>query len=59
MIACFRWLTGRDGEVWVWVMGEHPSDPSIEEILEKETKQKAREMAEKEVRFCKFSFNNF
>ncbi|KAI1728012.1 SH2 domain-containing protein [Ditylenchus destructor] len=46
-----QWLTGRDGEVWVWVMGEHPSDPSIEEILEKETKQKAREMAEKEVLF--------
>ncbi|KAI1727207.1 SH2 domain-containing protein 4A [Ditylenchus destructor] len=46
-----QWLTGRDGDVWVWVMGEHPSDPSIEEILEKETKQKAREMAEKEVLF--------
>ncbi|VDM62712.1 unnamed protein product [Angiostrongylus costaricensis] len=31
-----KWLTGADGEVWVWVMGDHPLDKSIEEILEEE-----------------------
>ncbi|XP_066992459.2 SH2 domain-containing protein 4A isoform X2 [Anabrus simplex] len=41
-------LLGTDGEPWVWVMGEHPDDPSIEEILEKEAREKARRQAEKE-----------
>lgn len=45
----FRWLTGKDGEVWVWVMGEHPNDKTIDEIVEEELKRKAREIAEKEV----------
>ena len=43
-----QWLTGRDGEVWVWVMGDHPNDPSIDNIIEKEVKTKAREIAETE-----------
>lgn len=41
---------GDDGEPWVWVMGEHPDDLSIEEILEREAKDKARQLAEKEFR---------
>uniref|UniRef100_A0A914EQ57 SH2 domain-containing protein n=1 Tax=Acrobeloides nanus TaxID=290746 RepID=A0A914EQ57_9BILA len=44
-----RWLTGRDGEVWIWVMGDHPNDKTIEQIWEEEAKQKAREIAENEV----------
>lgn len=39
---------GSDGEPWVWVMGEHPDDLSIEEILEQEAREKARRQAEKE-----------
>jgi len=45
-----QWLTGRDNEVWVWVMGEHPDDPSIEQIIEEENQRRAREIAETEAR---------
>lgn len=41
-------LMGEDGDPWVWVMGEHPDDKSIEEILAEEAQQRARELAEKE-----------
>jgi hypothetical protein len=41
-------LMGSDGEPWVWVMGEHPDDLSIDEILEQEAREKARRLAEKE-----------
>ncbi|XP_026472658.1 SH2 domain-containing protein 4A-like [Ctenocephalides felis] len=41
-------LKGEDGEPWVWVMGEHPNDPSIEEILEAEARETARRQAEQE-----------
>lgn len=44
-----KWLNGRDGNVWVWVMGEHPSDLSIEQILENEAKERAKNLAEKEI----------
>lgn len=44
-----QWVTGSDGDVWVWVMGEHPKDLSIEQILENESKDKARRLAEKEI----------
>lgn len=44
---------GRDGEVWVWVMGEHKDDKPIEKIIEDEAIQKAREIAEKEVIYYK------
>lgn len=50
-----KWLTGRDGEVWVWVMGEHSSDMTIDQIWEEDAKRKAREIAENEVRICGFS----
>ena len=45
-----QWRTGRDDEVWVWVMGEHPDDPSIEQIIEEENQRRAREIAENEAR---------
>ncbi|XP_050297878.1 SH2 domain-containing protein 4A-like [Anthonomus grandis grandis] len=41
-------LKGDDGEPWVWVMGEHKNDKSIEDILKEEAREKARQMAEKE-----------
>jgi hypothetical protein len=41
-------LTGADGCEWVWVMGEHKNDISVEEILEREAQQKALAAAEKE-----------
>ncbi|RZC32393.1 SH2 domain containing protein [Asbolus verrucosus] len=41
-------LKGEDGEPWVWVMGDHPDDKSIEEILKEEAIEKARKIAEKE-----------
>lgn len=41
-------LLGTDGKPWTWVMGEHPEDPTIEDILEKETKEKARKQAAQE-----------
>ena len=42
-------LQGADKNVWVWVMGEHPKDQSIEEKLEEERQRKAEEKAEAEV----------
>lgn len=44
-----QWLCGKDGNVWVWVMGEHPDDLTIEQILDNESKEKARQLAEKEI----------
>ncbi|XP_017771306.1 PREDICTED: SH2 domain-containing protein 4A-like isoform X1 [Nicrophorus vespilloides] len=41
-------LKASDGEPWVWVMGEHQNDKSIEEILKEETLEKARKLAERE-----------
>jgi hypothetical protein len=50
LIHCIsRWLTGSDGEVWVWIMGDHPNDKSIDDIIENETRQKARALAEAEL----------
>lgn len=43
-----RWLKGEDGEVWVWVMGEHKDDLTIEEITERRVLEEARQLAEKE-----------
>lgn len=43
-----NFLQGSDGEPWVWVMGEHKDDKSIEEILKEEAIDKARKLAEKE-----------
>lgn len=41
-------LSGTDGEPWVWVMGEHKNDKSIDAILREEAIEKARKLAEKE-----------
>ena len=41
-------LLGADNNVWVWVMGEHKHDRTIEQIMEEESKRKAEEEAEKE-----------
>lgn len=41
-------LLGKDGSEWVWVMGEHKNDLSIDEILEQEGQKKALALAEKE-----------
>lgn len=46
--AKVQFLLGQDGEPWVWVMGEHPADKTIDEILEEETQDKARKLAEEE-----------
>ncbi|CAH0563906.1 unnamed protein product [Brassicogethes aeneus] len=43
-------MKGVDGEPWVWVMGEHENDKSIEEILREEALEKARQMAEIETK---------
>ncbi|XP_037052533.1 SH2 domain-containing protein 4A-like [Bradysia coprophila] len=48
--------TGDDGEVWVWVMGEHPDDKTIEEILADEAKREARELAEIETKEYRRSY---
>uniref|UniRef100_A0A914VD87 SH2 domain-containing protein n=1 Tax=Plectus sambesii TaxID=2011161 RepID=A0A914VD87_9BILA len=45
-----QWLSGVDGNVWVWVMGDHPNDKSIEQILEDEAMLQARLLAEKELK---------
>lgn len=39
---------GKDGNDWVWVMGEHKDDKTIEQILEEEAHAKALQEAEKE-----------
>ncbi|KAL1123284.1 hypothetical protein AAG570_002370 [Ranatra chinensis] len=39
---------GADGEPWVWVMGEHEDDKTIEQILEDEAREAARLQAQKE-----------
>ncbi|XP_067941047.1 SH2 domain-containing protein 4A-like isoform X2 [Watersipora subatra] len=43
-----NFLLGVDKNPWVWVMGEHPDDKSIEQIVEEEAKKEANEKAEKE-----------
>lgn len=41
-------MKGMDGNDWVWVMGEHKDDKSVEEILEEEAQRKALEQAQRE-----------
>ena len=41
-------LNGADGKEWVWVMGDHKDDKSIEQILEDEAQEKAKLLAESE-----------
>lgn len=51
-----QFLTGADGEPWVWVMGEHENDRSIEEILADEAKLRARKLAEIETKELRKSY---
>lgn len=48
-----KWKLGADNDVWVWVMGEHPSDKSYAAICEEIQAQRAKQLASeqgKEVR---------
>lgn len=51
-----RFRQGENGEPWVWVMGEHPDDRSIDEILANEVKLRARELAEIETKEFRKSY---
>lgn len=35
-------MLGRDGQPWVWVMGDHEKDQSIDQILESEVQRQAQ-----------------
>ncbi|KAM3957944.1 SH2 domain-containing protein 4B [Aphomia sociella] len=43
-----QFLKGEDGEPWVWVMGEHPNDKSIDTILAEEARQRVFAQAREE-----------
>ncbi|CAL1540523.1 unnamed protein product [Lymnaea stagnalis] len=43
-----EFMKGRDGCDWVWVMGEHKNDKSIEQILEEEAHTMAGKLADAE-----------
>lgn len=43
-----QWLCGKDGEVWVWVMGEAPGDKPYDQISEELIAERARQQAQKE-----------
>ncbi|XP_052750670.1 SH2 domain-containing protein 4A-like [Galleria mellonella] len=43
-----QFLKGEDGEPWVWVMGEHPDDKSIDTILAEEARQRVFAQAREE-----------
>jgi negative regulator of genetic competence, sporulation and motility len=43
-----KFLTSTGGDPWVWVMGEHKDDKTIEQILEEEARQKATQQAKRE-----------
>lgn len=43
-----QWLSGRDDEVWVWIMGEAPGDKPYEQISEELMEERARQQAQQE-----------
>ncbi|KAK0048460.1 SH2 domain-containing protein 4B isoform X3 [Biomphalaria pfeifferi] len=45
-----QFMKARDGSDWVWVMGEHPNDKSIEQILQEEALLTAAKLAEAEAK---------
>lgn len=51
-----NFLKTDNGDDWVWVMGEHEDDISIEEILAIEAKLKAKKLAEIETSELRKSF---
>lgn len=52
-------LQGTNGEPWVWVMGEHENDQSIDDILKLETIDQARKLAEKEAEALRKQVSDF
>lgn len=53
-----QWLRGKDGEVWVWVMGEAPGDKPYEQISEELIAERARLQAQKEAEELWWGFKN-
>lgn len=53
-----QWLRGKDGEVWVWVMGEAPGDKPYEQISEELIAERARQQAQKEAEEIWWGFKN-
>lgn len=51
-----KFLTSTDGDPWVWVMGEHKDDKTIEQILEEEARQKATQQAKREAEELRYLF---
>lgn len=45
------WLTGDDGNVLVWVMGDHPKDLSIEAIAKDKEKANTKKFEIEKVYF--------
>lgn len=43
-----EFLIDAEGDPWTWVMGEHSEDRTIEQILEEEEREAARQLAEQE-----------
>ncbi|XP_056616948.1 SH2 domain-containing protein 4B [Triplophysa dalaica] len=43
-----EWMKGRDGDVWVWVMGEAPGDKPYEFIVKELMEERARRQAQLE-----------
>jgi len=41
-------LTTKEGAIWTWVMGEHPADRTVEQIIEVEAQAQALRLAEAE-----------
>ncbi|KAG8295569.1 SH2 domain-containing protein 4B-like isoform X2 [Homalodisca vitripennis] len=50
-----QFMLDAEGDPWTWVMGEHPDDKSIEQILEEEAREAARLLAEKEAQQLRLS----
>lgn len=48
-----NFMMGTDGEPWVWIMGEHPDDKTIEQILEEEDREKAKKLVEETLTMTK------
>lgn len=53
-----QWLCGKDGEVWVWVMGEAPGDKPYDQISEELIAERARQQAQKEAEELWWGFKN-
>ncbi|XP_043915689.1 SH2 domain-containing protein 4A [Protopterus annectens] len=45
---CVHWLHGKNDDVWVWVMGEHPLDKPYDHICDEIIAERARLQAQKE-----------